>query len=85
MNCISLSKLDLSSIKTLNGDSHFKDCTNLIDIGLSSLEIVDKQSSRIFENCRQLKTLKLPNEPPKMFNENIFVNAGTIPSIELIN
>ena len=85
MNCISLSKLDLSSIKTLNGDSHFKDCTNLIDIDLSSLEIVDKQSSRIFENCRQLKTLKLPNKPPKMFNENIFVNAGTIPSIELIS
>ena len=85
MDCTSLKTIDLKSATILTGDYHFTGCKQLMEIDFSSLEIVDKKSSHIFGNCKELKTLRLPNEPPKMFNENIFLNAGTIPKISLIN
>lgn len=83
MDCSSLKTIDLKSATILIGDYHFTGCKQLSEIDFSSLETVDKNSSHVFGNCNELKTLRLSNEPPKMFNKNIFVNAGTIPIIKL--
>ena len=85
MNCISLTTIELLSVKTIIGDYHFSGCTNLKSIGLQSLEKVNYDGMSIFRNCTQLSELKLPNQPPTLFNKEIFTNAGIIPNIILLD
>ena len=82
-NCISLENLELPNLRNIIGDSHFEGCINLKTIDLSSLSTVHLSSSHIFGNCNQLSNIKLGMEPPNQFNEDIFKNAGVVPSISI--
>lgn len=84
-NCNNLTKIYLPSVKTIIGDSHFQGCTKLNSISLPSLEIVDSAGSLIFGNCSHLSNLLLPNLPPSLFNESVFINAGAMPNISLLD
>ena len=83
MNCLSIEKLELPNIRIIDGDSHFEGCINLKFIDLSSLSTVHQTASRIFMNCNKLSTLKLGMEPPKIFNNDVFNNAGILPYISI--
>ena len=39
----------------------------------------------IFKNCSKLSQIKLGNDPPLLFNENVFVNAGIVPNVSIPN
>ena len=82
-NCISLIDLELPNVRIIDGDSHFEGCSNLKTIDLSSLSTVHQSSSRIFMNCAELEELRFGIEPPYLFNEDIFTNAGVIPNITI--
>lgn len=82
-NCVSIENIELSNIRIIDGDSHFEGCSNLKTIDLSSLSSVHQSASHIFMNCNKLSTLKLGIEPPTIFNEDVFNNAGILPYISI--
>lgn len=85
LNCVSLKSISLPSVTQIFGDNHFCGCTNLESIYLPSLVTVDREGSSIFRSCNKLKNLTLPNEPPSIFHKDVFKNAGTVPTIHLLD
>ena len=84
-NCISLEKVELPQANLMTGDSHFDNCVSLKNADLSGLKTVDQSASNIFNRCNFLTEIKLGDDPPNLFNENIFVNAGVVPKISIHN
>ena len=84
-NCISLEKVELPKVNLITGDSHFDNCVSLKNVDLSGLKTVDQSASNIFNRCNFLTEIKLGDDPPNLFNESVFVNAGVVPNILIPN
>lgn len=84
-NCVSLEKMDLSSVTLMTCDSQIDVFSSLKIVDFSGLKNVNKTASLIFNQCNNLTEIKLGNEPPNLFNESVFVNAGVVPNILIPN
>ena len=70
--CLNLVDLELPSLIELIGDYNFYNCENLPSLSLRTLINVNSTSSNIFQGCRGLKYISLPDRPPKTFNRETF-------------
>lgn len=74
-----------NTFKDMPNVKHFEGCYSIEKVDLSGLKTVNQTSENIFKNCSKLSQIKLGNEPPLLFNENVFVNAGIDPNVSIPN
>lgn len=71
-DCIHLKTVVLDNVEEIVGNFIFDGCSELPSISFKSLSKVSADSTMIFQGCIKLTTIKLPSNPPKTFNKDIF-------------
>lgn len=71
--CTRLVELEIPNVIEFKGDSIFYNCESLETLLIRSLVTVNPESSNIFKGCRQLKSISLPDLPPKVFHPDTFL------------
>ena len=77
-NCVSLNVLEIPNCKVLVGDSVFMNCISLEEINLESLTTVSPESTKLFQNCSNLKVIHMPQNPPQTFNRATFSSLSAV-------
>lgn len=70
--CTKLLNLEIPSVIEINGDRTFYNCENLNSLAFRSLVTVNSSCPNLFQGCRGLQYISLPDRPPKTFHRDTF-------------
>ncbi|OHS99292.1 hypothetical protein TRFO_34294 [Tritrichomonas foetus] len=83
-NCISIKSIKLSELHTIEGEEIFQECISLGSSSFPKLTYANKDDPNLFENCKNMASIELPANPPKVFHHDVFKNQHSTDPIELL-